>query len=737
MLGATDAENLRNFLRDIGHSAGALHGHLQAAIVEDALIFGSEHWRTNLADYVVEAGPSDYYRNLLSRLSENEKSVLSILACHNGSLSADTIATMADMKGPMEIDAAGLSYRLGLIHRTEKNGVSEFSVVSEGVRQRLLQAIPKPIRRSTHSKFEELITSKLRGCGSHELQVDYVRQLSYHLEQLGEYRQAIKQLCKLLAHAVRVGDLFGVRRIAQKGATLCQSWCESHGADVAKHVRRYFTRALLQAEWKETNYDRICEVIQSSYGVSPSDVPTSFVPKYVRSLQVRGAVDLAERTLRHHIDHARSPSAQSVLHMKVELALVLRQSGRVHEALRLLNEVVSEVQRMNAYYKCRTYVHFALCYETLDNGKGLSEMSAAGQQCAMEAGLSYEIALTYQVRSELYLKELDLQRARSTIATAVRYAGKKRLHNILRGSYFQASALYFNAGDYERCERYLGKALGVAERLGDLRSSLSYLIRYAMIHQTRGLYGNALRYLGRAERLLDTVSGYGEETELRVMRLDVSLDLNTNDVDRMKERADAAITGDSSPNRIGFYHFVVGRYFELSGDLGSARRSCESARAVYAEAGLRDDEARAIISLIRVLIAQGNRDECKRFVDELLQLVEGISYPDIVAEAHLAELRYHMAFAGLDDVITRVANECDVKRRSVQSVPTLLALEQELYLAWLRVGRNAEATESFDRFYACVRKVIANLPTREMASCFLARADISRTLSIFERTRAE
>jgi tetratricopeptide (TPR) repeat protein len=364
------------------------------------------------------------------------------------------------------------------------------------------------------------------------------------------------------------------------------------------------------------------------------------------------------------------------------------------------------------------------------------EMGDAAEQIAQARAFIYEQAIVYQVRANVLFSRQELARAMSTISRGVRFCGRHGQFKSLGRFYFLASAIYYSGGDYRRCLTYLQKSTQVAERLGDEFLACGNVIRFAMIHHGLGEYGNALRYLDRAENMLENTGRDEEVVLVSLARLDICLDLGMDEADRLV--AELRGVGDEIRlNRRGYYHFLLGRRYEAAGDNALARTNYDVARELFIRGDIADDTFMATAALARLSCRMGDEDSCDAHLAYLEKEAPNVESDNVRALFGLAKLEHATRHVRDDRSLYVVAESSEVDRRTITEVYTQLIIDAVLFRAWRRLGEREKSLEAFRRFHASVKKVLANLSDRSLASCFLAQPAISEPLREFKEFQGE
>jgi len=311
---------------------------------------------------------------------------------------------------------------------------------------------------------------------------------------------------------------------------------------------------------------------------------------------------------------------------------------------------------------------------------------------------------------------------------AIRTSNKHRLYRPLSSHYFLASALYYEEGNYRKSLAYLDKAVRVVTNLGMTKVVNDYMLRYALIYQNIGHYGNAIHFAQTAAKQIGDSAKSGAYFFALLILFDLHNCLKNSRAEHYKSELEEIVSGVSAKYRVALYHHLSGDFYFDRLETDEATKNYEAARSMYESIGYDDDAVRCAVKIAEIYVEQQNVRRAWEVLETLQGQVGKMESKNIVAEYHMARLR----FASLlpEDLASRekALRACEKIRPLIRDKNVKLRMEGLLYWTYKKAKKSKKAIASINAFYAHLNEVVSNLPDSDYINQYVRSREISALL---------
>ena len=697
-------------------SVGTLITSIRRAVASEQLAHSAGHWHFVAGDLTVfdTTTSKSYYADLLEALPSDTQSVLRWLSCHPGPLGRDSLSSLADI-ADSDLESALRVCEPHRVVETADGKSDSLALGSPSIRQAFYETVGEDERERMHRRYVSLLESRTRS-GDDEM-------LAFHFTRLGEYRSALAAFVRALDVAEQDKNLSAIRRITDDAVRTADR--EPGNFD---HARRWFLKRRIHAEAATDNYAGLNRVVTRYMTDGDRPVPVSFAPLYATSLAQSNRPRDAERVITTALNDPHCTSAATIGKLLLQRAAVLNFVGDYATALDVLNSI--DIDSLQTEDRVRVYLALTRTYLQV----GDKQMSASHMKLCQETAerhghyqllLSARGAEAYRLFSAgLYDDVLRI------LAETIRLSTRMLFYRQRKYAYFLASAVHYERGMYDRALRYLDKALRIATESG-MRERVSYRIRYAMIFQNLGRYGDALRHI-------NSVMGQFRETKTvdRLLALLTRFDLL---VSIWSERAaehlpeiERAVSTTAGHHNLAYYYRLMGIYELGRGNAEAAVTWLSQAIEAYDKMGYEDDLVRAMIWSAYAHEAAGRPESTDAAIQSVVGRISQIQVPDIHGELLVARLRLATERgeqAELAKAIQTGSSACE----KVSDVNVKTRLYRALFLGAAASGSDDDATRFFNLYYSTMKEMAGNLTGTPYLRDFVSNDDFTMAVRVFKQ----
>jgi tRNA A-37 threonylcarbamoyl transferase component Bud32/tetratricopeptide (TPR) repeat protein len=728
MTGVEDRQKLRECLARSGGTSDALLARLKEALVSGELERVGGKWRfTPDPAHTQEEQDVRYYATLLENLVGPERELIVWLSCHPEALLVDDFMALTGFDNTQLAEARERiePYRV-IDHREVDERGERIALVSVAVRDAFYKAVDKNEREKIHRACLDYF-------GERERETEqWYRLMGHHYDRVGMLERALAMRIKALRKMMQANDVFGARQLCAEGLAITSGLKSGKLRKRKKHLERYFIKQWLRVEWSVSNYSSIVEVVRTNYTKRRRAVPISFYYKYGTALEKCGALTACKKLIAIGKKKIFNKSTKPFILLRLLEASVKFASGDFVGCIRVLGQIDTDSPALDDFTLARTYILYMLSYECLGDRVGYERYMMLGQLTAEKAG-DYEqlLAVSYSrilslINSSLY------EKAKRDLRDAIRTANKHRVYRPLSSLYFLASALYYEEGNYKKSLAYLDKAVRVVTNLGMTQLVNDYMLRYALIYQNIGHYGNAIHFAETAKKQL----GDGDKTGSYFFALLILFDLhncmNNTRADEYKAELDEIAPGVNAKYRVALYHHLTADYHFERLESKEAVKHYETARSMYQTIGYDDDAVRCAVKVAEIYVSQKNVRKSWEVLETLHGQIGKMESTNLIAEYYMARLRFHRLLP--EDLASRQKTllSCSEIRSLIRDKNVMLRMEGLLYWTYEEMNMPDNAAEAINAFYSHLNEIVSNLPTSDYISQYVRGREISALLDQLE-----
>ena len=740
-LTAQDRPNVTAFLKEHTDSTESTMAALESIVVNDNLRFTGDTIRfsrpaqTDKQHNVVSL--SSYYASIYEILGNDESRVLEWITCHEGPIAIQELSSLTSLSDRIVSNALDTlnSYRL-ISHSHQYQSVA---LAGPRIQNELYDIIPEGRRENMHTAYVEYY-DRQADLAQPESSDGYYRSLSqllFQYHKLRGYRRLFRTYLRLLKHLKTHDAPLAAITACEMALQQLDEMSDSHGSIPSASIRRYFVKQLVNYYWVQNEFRSIRNLVHREYADSSYSVPTSIALKCCLAFVLDSRYDTPLQTAKFlKTRYHKSDSPGHLVGMLVHATALIGQSEH-RKALKILDRVVLNQSRLDDYSRCRLYTSICIAYDRLNDiqqrGRYLDILESI-----IEADKFPHEYLTYlTARFNKHFDDYELTDAMRLTTHAIRFATMHRSYNRLVEWYFRASAVYYVRGSYARAIRYVDRSLQLVERLGLTEKVLEMEIRLAMNYQNLGQYGNAARHSNRAMILWDDKCGENVGAVIHLFHLDISLALDSPDLDAIWQRVTKYWRSVNVRRRRGYYSLLTGIYHHRNGRMTSALKAFQEARQFEETSGAIDDAVRSGIREALIYIELHKRMEAKSRIADLRNAILNVDSNDIEAELSALILAYHYFFRSPKGTIRRHLNDCETKLSQATEIPVILDIERLLFRVNASLGDTSSATRIFNRHLKRLKSIVSNIADNDVAGRFMSTSDFKLLAQEYKLLRSK
>jgi tetratricopeptide (TPR) repeat protein len=324
--------------------------------------------------------------------------------------------------------------------------------------------------------------------------------------------------------------------------------------------------------------------------------------------------------------------------------------------------------------------------------------------------------------NQLFNKSL-LAESKQLVRSAMAIASRANSYYHLSRLFFMASGVYYEEGSYENAIRYVNKALQLSVSLGLTEEVPELTTRLAMNCRNMGLYGNAIKYLERAQSTWVSKLDATKWAVLLSFGWDLHMEVNDKQVEEFRKRNEQFMADFEGKHWRGYYWYNTGTYHYNRCELDRALNAMKTSKRLYLEGGVTDDAFRSGVQESSILIELGRFHEAKLVLTSLDRLRKGLESKNRQGEYHALRLAFHYYTRSNHRTLGRYIANCEEAARDVKEIPVLLAMETMMFRAKARLGDLQGAKRVFRARLGKIKKILSNMPDVKYASNFLSKRD--------------
>jgi len=717
---------------DVRSSSGLLV-RLKRALIRGDLARESGQWRfitptkTSTKTRVAE----DYYHDLLSGLEGEEKRLVSWLACQRGSLFVHEFKRLTGMTDQELSFALQRIKAYRVVEVTKDKQQERIGLVNESVRQAFYAAIKPEGRGALHKKYIHFFSNE-------EVEEPRLYPLMcFHYEQVGETRLALEMRIRTIRQQRATNDVFGARFHCGEGIAFIRKLAARTGADDLWPLERYFIKQWMNIEWNLHNYKALTELIKTHITARNRPVPVSFSFKYGTALGRSGELKKCREFITWAKPRIENKNSQTYAQMLMIEADMLNATGAYDNSLRLLTSLKAFARYLSTSDLAGVYILYMLNYESLGNKKKHEHYRKKGEEIALKHG-HYEHALTASYSKILsLLNSSQYQKARDALRVSLRVAIRHRVYRQLCSMYFMASGVYYEEGSYKRALKHLDKAVRVALNMGMIELVNDLMLRYALIHQNLGYYGNAIHY---AETVKNRVSvEYRSEQFFYSLLIlfDLHNSIHHNRAREFKNELDLLLPTVEAKYRLALYHWFSADYFYRRREFGEAFQEYKLAQEMYESIEYVDDAVRCALRVAMIHIDLGEFEKANKIVSGMHSQIEKMESQDLSAEFYYVCLKLHDAWQADEEKFLLYLKICEEIWTKVSDVNIQLKLNALLFKACLKTAQVELSMAYFQRYYVQIRQIANNLPGADYIDQFLSDEEFNELVEEYKSVTKE
>lgn len=733
MPGVEARRHLSEYLYKDVRSSSGLVVRLKRALVRGDLAREGGEWRfttpriTSTKTRVAE----DYYNTLLSGLHGEEKRLISWLACQRGSLFIDEFKRLSGMTD-RELSFALQRIKPYRVVEVIKDKQRErIALVNESVRQAFYAAIKIEGREALHKKYINFFSNEnIEPSRLYPL-------MGFHYEQIGETRKALEMRVRTIRELRAVNDVFGARFHCGEGIGFIRKRVARTGSDELWAMERYFIKQWMNIEWNLHNYKALTELVKTHIMARNRDVPVSFSFKYGTALGRSGELKKCREFITWAKPRIENQSSQTYAQMLIIEADMLNATGAYDNSLRLLKSLKGYARYLSTSDQAAVYILYMLNYESLGDKKKYEHYRKKGEEIALKHG-HYEHALTASYSKILsLLNSSQYAKARDALRVSLRLAIRHRVYRQLCSMYFMASGVYYEEGSYKRALKHLDKAVRVALNMGMIELVNDLMLRYALIYQNLGYYGNAIHY---AEKVKNQVSEeYRSEQFFYALLTLFNLhnSLHNRLSGEFKTELDRLLPSVEAKYRLALYHWFCADYYYRRREYDESFQEYRLAEEMYESIEYVDDAVRCGLRVALIHIDLDEFQKANKIVSKMRSRVEKMESQDLSAEFYYVCLKLHDAWRTDEEKFLLYLKICEEIWSKISDVNIQMKMNALLFRACLKTAQVELSMAYFQRYYVQVRQIANNLPNADYIDQFLSNEEFKELVEEYKSVTRE
>jgi tetratricopeptide (TPR) repeat protein len=299
--------------------------------------------------------------------------------------------------------------------------------------------------------------------------------------------------------------------------------------------------------------------------------------------------------------------------------------------------------------------------------------------------------------------------------------------------YFLASAVFFEEGKLEKALYYLDRSVKISLNSGSLMEANENTIRYAMIYQNLGRWGDALAVLEAVRKRTNTKDGIEQYFYSTVILLDVLSSMNPSLATAAAVQLTEMIPRVGALHRVALCYFTLAFYYSLGEKIDSAEQALARARELYSLIGYKDDLVRTDLFRAEVSIESGHLSAAREIIDDVCVEIRQMESDNLRGWYLLVELRYHRAIGSNKRVLLKWVSACEDISGKVTESNLAMQIHAGIFRALVNVGEAKQALPYFVQYYDQVRRIASNLQTETMVREFSNNPETLRLAAEFKK----
>ncbi|UCG50423.1 MAG: protein kinase [Candidatus Latescibacterota bacterium] len=730
--GRKEQTSLAVFLQANLESSGALYASLKQAIADGDLQreHGRWHFHEPRGERVAKADSARaYYQGLVAELRDREKELLSWLACNPALLSMEDLSEISGLPSSQIEETIEALKPHRIIELIETQETTRIGIINDQVRDAIYDALDSKTRKRIHKRYIDFLNATPVDS------VEFLETMSHHYERLGAPREALVMRIRALRIGRDAKDVFALRRLCEAGIDYVKKLRAQEWKKRKWHLERYFIKQALQAEWMVTNYGGVVKVVEDQFRRRKREIPLSFYYKYATALERTGKIDACWKILKDGKQLLKNKKSETYFLLLLEEAVALYNAGDFSESLARLEMV--EPNALAPTVRARLYVTFMHNYENLGS-KDEHRISMSEAERISKSANEYEQLLRVRYSRVMTLfNNSRFSDAKREISGSIKSAVKHKAYRSLCSMLFITSAVYYEEGDYAQALRYLDKTIGVAKDTGISDWVYEYTLRYALIFQNLGFYGNAFRSAQSVFRGLSQDYDFQQYFSALLILLDLCINVNSRRAKEYKALLDRVSARVQSKYRLGYYHRLAGDFQYMHSAYDDALEEYDGARRIYGLIGYTDDLARTEIMMAYAWLGKGVLGEAQALLATVEKTVEKMESKDILGESYALALAYYTAGRTDEQAIRRYLGLCESIRADIRDINVAMRMDVGMFKAASVLRDIGKATLFFDRYYTHVKKIVSNLPGAEYVDDYTKKNELTSAVHEFRRLRGK
>ena len=732
--GLGDRDQLKDYLARDDRSSGALLARLKKALIRGDLKWEGGNWRFTwipTRERKDEHPREDYYQTLLEGLTGKEKELVSWLGCHRGTLFVQEFQELTGIGEKQFRKAIDRVRPYRVVELSQHKDGERIGLVSEAVREAFYRAIKPYGRKLLHGRYIEYFHDKRITPGRlYELVV-------YHYEQRGDTRAALELRIKALNEMKRSKDIFGIRECCSNGIEFIRRVQGRKQDQRLWLLERFFIKQWIDLEWMISNYKSLIEIVSVHLVGRNRQVPLSFCYKYGTALERCGAIKPCRELITSAKKSISNKSSELYTLVLLVEAGILYSTGAYDRAVQVLGKVVKHKTALASGALAKVYMLYMLIYESRGDRVKASRYMEMCEEIAGRYG-HYEQLLTASYSKILsFVNSSQYKKAKDAVRGSVRLANKHRVYRRLASMYFLASAVYYEEGSYNRALKYLDKAIRVALNIGMIELVNDFMLRYALIYQNLGFYGNAIHCAETVKNQVSEEYKSGQYFFALLILFDLHVSIHSKKAAIYKNELDQVLPHVEAKYRIALYHLLVGDYSRTQHKYDDAYEEYDIARGMYESIEYEDDTARCEIRIANTLIDEGDYEEAEKVLGQTSEKIKGMESADLEAEWNLASLALSYRRNADGAELVHYVKCCEDSLATVGDFNIRMKTNSLLFRVSVRIGEVAKAVSFFSRYYAQTKEIGRGLPDDDYVDEFVKAREFRDVVEEFNKLAKE
>lgn len=651
--------------------------------------------------------------------------LLAYIASHPGPVPREWAVAFADSSEKEFADDLDLFVTRHLVSKVVVDA-KDALIASEDARSIATSIVPPTIRERIHRDFAERLAATIASSGHalssvHEL-------IAYHCAAMGDERAALVERIRAVRAAWNEGSLSDVTRLSQASLESLTASTDGH----VKAARRHFVKEWVRALWARNQHTRAKRVIDDHILKHGDAISPALLPKYIRGiLDSEGPAPALEFVEKIDTDNLSIRTNHQVL---LEKALLLCQSARHEESLNALS-ILRNKTALDKRDRHRVTIYRAMnmismgSYAETENPLREASIHARVDGCIdesvlMSAILAQERTVRGQPREALTL-----------VAGTLTIAHRHELYLRTNLLYRLAATAYQDLSELRKAIGCQQKAIALASSLGLAQFEAMSWNRLSEYERALGNFGNAIRYLERANAVMLDSSSEADRVSVDLAALGLHIWLLSPDKRQVVDRA-SWVEQVKDVNERGRYFMMMGNYWTDNGAWDKAHQCYLKATELLERAEFVDNLIMIRRARLRLALLSGETVQC-------LQERRAINAPRLRAadsatgrlERNLALLEFAFCMRSDRRVILSLCNTCLQLCDASAEASTRLEGLALAFRALARSGDHARAEATFRKFYNLLRLATSNLEHRYVEGFFtrLNLDELSREFDLIQR----